>query len=436
MTNHDYIDPEMGFTSDVIRDPDRFVGRRELIEDCIKALNTPLGLIAVYGKRGVGKSSLLRQIQQMALGDYRLAHRAGLASRVPQRPRRYLTVYYTADQMVTNLENLLLRLCNDQDAEEGLLRLVPDDGKDLIEFTRTKEVDAGTDLKVAKWGVKGIEQSKYARIVENDIVQTFRNYISAINTHIVKGKMKRDGLLILLDEVDVIRDKEGIGSIIKSLSSDTVKFAICGIGQDLHELVEDHNSVERLLEEGAIHVKPMTRDETHGIFSTAQHLFRGRITFTPRVVEKITEMSEGYPYFAQLLGKECVSQANKEGRSMVNEAVLDAVFADIRRGTAFPTLERTYQRAIGNSADRQTLLWILAEQSGDDVLFDEERAKVQLSAVRKEARELNIETVDQLLPRLIDSKFGEVLRKTGDRRGEYEFTNPVFRMYVRLRSLD
>ena len=84
------VDPEIGFTSGVIRDPNRFVGRTDLIKDCIKALNTPLGLVAVYGKRGVGKSSLLRQLQQMALGDYTLAKQAGApnsrsATPVPHR---------------------------------------------------------------------------------------------------------------------------------------------------------------------------------------------------------------------------------------------------------------------------------------------------------------------------------------------------------------
>lgn len=69
--------------------------------------------------------------------------------------------------------------------------------------------------------------------------------------------MKRDGLLIILDEFDVIGDKSKIGSLIKSLSSESIKFAICGIGDDLFDLVSDHGSVERLLEEGSIHVEPM-----------------------------------------------------------------------------------------------------------------------------------------------------------------------------------
>ena len=212
-------DPEIGFTSDVIRDPARFVGRTEIIRDCIKALNAPLGLVAIYGKRGVGKSSLLRQIQQMALGDYRLADAAGLSSEIPARPRRFLTVYYACDGMIQGSSELLTRLCNDQHVEDGLLRLVPDDGKELVEFSRAKEVEAGADLKLVKWGVKGVENTKYARVVPHDIVQTFRNFVNAIVVHQVQGRMHRDGLLILLDEFDIVGERSGLGSLIKSVSS-------------------------------------------------------------------------------------------------------------------------------------------------------------------------------------------------------------------------
>jgi Cdc6-like AAA superfamily ATPase len=90
------VDPEAGFTSSVIRDPRRFVGRADLIQNCMNALNAREGVIAVYGKRGVGKSSLLRQLQQMANGNYDIAQKAGLSHLIPRKPRRYYTVYCAA----------------------------------------------------------------------------------------------------------------------------------------------------------------------------------------------------------------------------------------------------------------------------------------------------------------------------------------------------
>ena len=429
------FDPEVGFTSDVIRDPTRFVGRHDVIRDCIKALNTPLGLIGVYGRRGVGKSSLLRQIQQMALGDYTLARRAGLENRIPRHPRKYLTVYYSCDSMIENGIDLLKRLCNDQSEEDGLLRLVPNDGKELIEFERSAEVNGSVDLKVVNWGGKGIASSKYARVVPDDIVQTFRNFVSAIVTHQVKSRMNRDAILIILDEFDVIKDKSGIGSLIKSLSSSDVKFAICGIGKDLIELVADHNSVERLLEEGSIQVKPMSLNESKDIMYTAERLYHNRIFFEESIKDQIAMHSEGYPYFVQLIGKECISQINYTESIQVDEHIFERVLADIKIGQAFPTLEAAYQRAVGTSNDRQFLLHMLAEQNHELTLFNESVGRVVLRYARREAQDVEIQYVDQLIPRLVDSKYGPTLTRISDKQGEYEFVNPIFRLYVRLRRM-
>ena len=434
LTTNKMIDPEIGFTSDVIRDADRFVGRTELIRDCVKALNAPLGLIAIYGQRGLGKSSLLRQVQQMALGEYALASKAGIAHEVPRRPRTYLTVYYTCDSMISNGEDLLSRLCNDQDDKDGLLRLVPNDGKEIVEFSRSKEVDARADLMVVNWGAKGVEESKYARTVDNDIVQTFRNYVHSIVTHQVKKKMNRDGILIILDEFDVIKDKSGIGSLIKSLSSAEVKFAVCGIGQDLTDLVEDHNSVERLLEEGSLRVQQMQVEESKDIIYTAHKLFKNKMRFNQDVINRIADVSSGYPYFTQLIGKECVHAANTLRKEVVSMEIFDSVMEDIREGKAFPTLESQYKRAIGQSADRQMLLHLMGDQSGESVEIIDQSGRVFLLEARQDARDLDVQNIDQILPRLVDEKYGPILRRESDRQGVYEFVNPVLRLYIKLRK--
>ena len=58
-----------------------------------------------------------------------------------------------------------------------------------------------------------------------------------------------------------------------------------------------------------------------------------------------------------------------------------------------------------------------------------------MKRLRQDAKDLGIDYVDQLLPRLLDKKFGPVLFRLPERQGVYEFVNPVFRLYVRLRNL-
>lgn len=429
------IDPEIGFTADVIRDPSRFIGRTELIKDCISALNAATGLISVFGKRGVGKSSLLRQVQQMALGEYTLAKKAGLSRLIPEKPRTYLTVFYTCDSLIKDGKDLLSRLCNDQSDEDSLLRLVPNDGKEIVEFTRSKEVSGGADLKVINWGTKGVESSKYARVVPSDITQTFRNFVESVVTHQVKGRMKRDGLLIILDEFDVIGNKDGIGSLIKSLTTADVKFAICGVGQDLSDLIQDHASVERLIEQGTLPVKPMPISESEAIITRAAELFKGAIKFEPGISAKIAEIGQGYPYFVQLIGKQCVNVANEINTDTIDNDIIEKVISDLRSGKAFPTLEAAYQRAIGGSEGRQLLLHLLAEQPTEQSLFSDEVGRVVLKKTRQVAEEMDVQFIDQLIPRLVDKKFGPALERVPERQGVYEFVNPVFRQYVRLRNL-
>jgi hypothetical protein len=430
-----FVRPEDGFTSDVIKESRRFVGRDKLVENCISALNASQGLIAVYGKRGVGKSSLLRQIQTMGTGDYNLAQRAGVYHIVPSKPRRYYTVYYQCDALIKNANDLLLRLCNDTDNEDGLLRLVPDQGKELVEFSRADEKDVGQDLKLLKWGVKGTELEKYGFRVPNDIVQTFRNFVTAIVDQNNTRWGKRDAVLILLDEFDQIEDKTGLGSVIKSLSSPRVKFAVCGIGSDLNSLIADHGSVARLIEQGPLHVTPMTNGEVRQIFSTASELFKGKVVFDEAVVASIASVCEGYPYFAQLLGKRCVEEGNRQGRNAIDDAIFRRVLDDIRTGRAFPNLEDNYKRAIGHSNDRAWLLALLAEQRENEIIFDASGSNVRLKDIRGIAKDLDVDHIDQNLPRLLEKQSGPVLTKDLERPGVYEFVDPVFRCYVKLRGI-
>ena len=222
--------------------------------------------------------------------------------------------------------------------------------------------------------------------------------------------------------------------MIKSLSSDTVKFGICGIGRDLTAIIDDHASVERLLEEGALHVRPMPNNESMEIVRTANRLFKSRMVIENDVAERIAKLAEGYPYLVQMFGKACVSLANETASNVVDMPKLEEVLSRVKNGRAFPTLESAYQRAVGASDGRKTLFHLLAEQDEDNTMFNDEVGKVVLKAIRSDAKELGVDHVDQLIPRLVDRKYGPALVKIEDRPGVYEFLNPILRVYVRLRE--
>jgi hypothetical protein len=270
--------------------------------------------------------------------------------------------------------------------------------------------------------------------VPGDVVQTFRNFVESVVEANNRMFSKRDSVLILLDEFDVIQNKAGIGSLIKSLTSSKVKFGICGIARDLTELVDDHQSIERLLEEGAIDVKPMSSNELRGIFTRAEELYKGKVKFADAVVDKIVQLSDGYPYLAQLIGRACVNRLNERAEIEVTWNLFNEVLDDIRSGSALPTLESAYLRAVGQSEPRRLLLTILAEQTSDFSRYNDDVQRVALRDIRGTTQEFEIEHVDQLLPRLIDKKFGPALIRDPDIYGAYEWVNPVLRAYVRLRK--
>ena len=267
-----------------------------------------------------------------------------------------------------------------------------------------------------------------------DVVQTFRNFVDSVVEANNRKFSKRDSVLILLDEFDVIQNKSGIGSLIKSLTNSKVKFGICGIARNLTELVDDHQSIERLLEEGAIDVKPMSPEEMRGIFTRAEELYKGRVKFSTSVVDKIVQLSDGYPYLAQLIGRACINRLNERAETEVSWKLFEDVLEDIRSGNALPTLESAYLRAVGQSEPRRMLLTILAEQPTDFSRYNDDVQRVALRDIRGTTQEFEIEHVDQLLPRLIDKKFGPALIRDPDIYGAYEWVNPVLPAYVRLRK--
>ena len=164
-------------------------------------------------------------------------------------------------------------------------------------------------------------------------------------------------------------------------------------------------------------------------------MFKGKVKFDKEVIEHIVELSEGFPYLAQLIGKACVQYGNEIGHNEVDSKIFDEVLNKIKTGKSFPHVEAAYQLAVGQSKERAMLLVLLAEQKSESTLYNEDIGHVVLQKTRAAAQGLGIEYIDQLIPRLVEQRYGPALIKEAG-RGVYEFADPVFRAYVKLRQLE
>lgn len=171
-----------------IHNPNLFVGRRDQIAAGIDALLNPGGFLAVYGLRGVGKSSISYQLKLIAEGEPYLAKRLGLADHLPRRGFRYIVHYCRCDEFIANVGDLLKRLMFPDDQNRSLFSFTKSGNKKLAAFKKT--IEAEGSAKPFGIGVrgKGIEESAYTVYISDDFIQQFRQLLGTIREISLKRK--------------------------------------------------------------------------------------------------------------------------------------------------------------------------------------------------------------------------------------------------------
>src|SRR5690606_35731344 len=105
------------------------------------------------------------------------------------------------------------------------------------------------------------------------------------------------------------------GSLVKTCSSDFIKFVVSGIANTVTELVESHTSIARQLH--PILIDKMPGEEMYGILKRAEHHISNDIIFDDEAADAITSSAEGFPYFVHLLGKQVLVKAFDLGKSVI-----------------------------------------------------------------------------------------------------------------------
>ena len=343
------LDYEKIFTPGApVRERKYLFGRDQELNDLRKACRRPGFHPLVIGYRGVGKTSLAF----MALSNYK--------------------------------PPAVIISCNPGTTTQILgLSILKGVGYDISAIESEYELSNKFGIKVAPFGI-GLKANR------TDINMTKRIEIGAkrLDPWEVYSALAecRKKYIIVIDEYDAITRNSPIhpwvASLIKHLSDHSnecdTRIVIIGIAQSANELLGKHESIERSARE--IFLRPLRRDDVFDFFTEAEsHL---KIKFDSEVKKEIIQGSMGFPYYAHLIGLECMDALNERDKNAKIVIPADLETA-IKRAVqhAFRSELRKYITAVKDlSENEKKLIKALVEEGGQPYRKDLEE-KLEKSGV-------------------------------------------------------
>jgi archaellum biogenesis ATPase FlaH len=377
--------------------PDFFAGRAHVVEDIRGELQAPGRQVAIYGERGVGKTSLA------------------------------LLLYFFADY---DDENVRIYRCDEKTTFETicssfLSKAGDSQSLDSIQIAENKE--AG--VRLGPLAVSDAKRSSHTFKPLPEIVQVSP-------ARMLETFSSRRELLII-DEFDRVRDKETktrIAELIKHFSDarSESKVVIVGVAETLTELIGQHESLSRSLAQ--IGLKRMDDPELAEIIKRGKT--RIGVSFDDRVTKKIIRLADGFPHFVHLL---CLYSSIYAGRVLKNgrERAPHVGDSEYKLGLQSAieksehSLRDTYDTAIITTRKKSGIYELILHS-----LAMSDEIVVQVREIERFAEWLTgypqkPEKFSNPLGQLIKSERGCILVKVRD--GYYKFSNPLMRPYIRFK---
>ncbi len=398
-----------------IDNADRFAGRVDEVNNAYFALHSSGTNIAIIGNRGIGKTSLARQIVNLANGDNELLNKLGL----PYEDRLdFLSMYYACDNSVSNCQELLERLLTKRDCLSDWIYDIPAARREI------ESLDPKVDAKLLSVAYSsGSTDDFKSSISAHSINTVFTNVLSAM----AAANLAENGILIVIDEFDQIRDSSGFASIMKSLATNVsnVKFCIVGVAQDIRNLMKEHESTDRLFAGSIIHLHPMFDEELIEIIENAEASLEKEITFTQNAKERIVNLAQGHPYMVHLLGKYALHNAYASNEFEISIDDIDDTLRGIAERAADPVLEGRYKQCISASPQRESVLRAMAgAQRSDGEIYTSDAYTVAIN-------QYGVDNPSQYVGQLGSEDYGAEIEKVRERY--YRFKDSLFHAYVLAR---
>ena len=401
-----------------IDDPDKFAGRKDAVQQAYYGLIGEGTHIAIVGNRGIGKTSLARQIVSLSNGNNDLLSKLQLAH---DRKLDFLSFYLTCGNSIKSSQDLLERLLTSKACLADWIYDIPKAAK-AIEGFKPK---AGASLLGVELGIayeKNSEVTRESAMPQQSIDAIFTNVAEAIS----EQPLAQDGVLIVIDEFDQIADPTGFASFLKSIATNVprLKFCIVGVAQDIHNLMKEHESSDRLFAGSIVSLPSMSPQELGEIVTIAETSIDNYIIFHPEARDRIVSLAQGHPYMVHLIGKYAFRHAFEQQRRTIDVTAVNETMRSIADRQYDPVLEGRYKKAVASSEQREIVLKSLAASQSPD-------GEVWTTNAYKLALDQGVDNSSQFVGQLVTKEYGEEIEKLRDRY--YRFHDSLFAAYVNAR---
>ncbi len=391
--------------------PELFSGRRDEILRGVLAMRSPGASLCIHGMRGVGKTSIAKQLSLIAAGNPVLLDLLKKPELFDPNLFCLPTIFFSCDDTIANAEGLFRKLLSDRDSLSGICRF---NNGTILQRVKQRHTESA---KLTSHLLEASETSETEIenvVAELDPVAAFKSVTGEIAD--TTGK---NHVLVVIDEFERVCDKVGIASIIRT--SPAAKFVMVGIAEDIKKLIADHESVARQLAEGTIVIRPMDLKSLIEIIRRGEVTFGGHLVFDDAVIRRIASLASGFPHWVHLLAKYSAISATERGSSRTELVDLNQALNDLVSRRLEPEYEDRYLSVASGSVAKELVLRVFAYDRSEE--HNVKRLYQQLAdlGVRRETAAVYVGIL---------AKSG-VLRRV--RRGFYRFEKPLFKAYCAIR---
>ncbi|WP_421263895.1 hypothetical protein [Aeromonas sp. 600527] len=401
-----------------ITDSERFAGRKVAVVNSFYALIAEGSNIAIVGNRGIGKTSLARQITNIGAGDSSILEKLDIPN---DEQFDFLTVYMACGKQVRSTDELLERLLTSTNCLAKWIYEIPNAKKVMVNYNpkfSAKVLGVGVELA----GSKTSEVTTSPVMSEHQVDIVFTNVVDAI----IKADVAKNGILLVIDEFDQIADPSGFASFLKALATNVpkVKFCVVGVAKDIQMLMKEHESTDRLFAGSIISMDPMNSNELENIIDNAEKYIDRYITFDNNARDRIVQLANGHPYMVHLIGKFSLRAAFEENVYIITDSHINKTLSSIAEQKADPVLEGKYRKAVASSSQRETVLRAMAAAQ-------DKHNEIWTSNAYKIALDAGVDNSSQYVGQLVAEEYGAELEKLRERY--YRFKDSLFHSYVLAR---